>query len=191
MDTDKRNTRGRFGWVRRLVQGQNKPETPYMQSSRRDLIHNNSTVGGNLAASHVSQRTTDYSDDDCISAQSINVSTAPLKLIVSRGSTSASPSVLSGDNNHDNNSIVASTAETSIYPSTHVSLAPSLYGLVRIDRERERDSELIVTLASSSHRLRRRSIDTNCSLAGIPPASIIERLTVHPTPKGLEDGDNS
>lgn len=51
----------------------------------------------------------------------------------------------------------------------------------RMGGERERDSESIVTLASSSRRVRRRSIDTNCSMAGIPPASIMERLTVNPT----------
>lgn len=45
----------------------------------------------------------------------------------------------------------------------------------------DRDSESIVTLASSSRRLRRRSLDTNCSTAGIPPASIMERLSVNPT----------
>ncbi|CAK9437571.1 uncharacterized protein LODBEIA_P19490 [Lodderomyces beijingensis] len=45
----------------------------------------------------------------------------------------------------------------------------------------ERDNESVVTLASSSRRMRRRSIDTNCSTAGIPPASIMERVHINPT----------
>lgn len=140
--------------------------------------------------SRASQRSVELSsDNDSMSVHSDMVSTVPVKLIVSRGSTTASPSVLSGELNHDNNSIVASTAETSIAPSTHVSIAPSAYGYLRNDRERERDSELIITLASSSRRIRRRSIDTNCSLAGIAPASIIERLTVNPNPRSVDDGE--
>ena len=123
-------------------------------------------------------------DDSQFSVHSDNISTTPLKLIVSRTSTTNPPSILSGENHNDNSSYVASTAETSIAPSIHPPLSPGQFHLARSgDRERERDSELIITLASSSRRTRRRSIDTNCSMAGIPPASIMERLTVTPAPR--------
>lgn len=121
-----------------------------------------------------------------------NISTIPLKLIVSHTSTNP-PSIISSEHHQDNTSGVASTAETSVFPSPHASVSPSYYtGLLhtRQGGERERDSELIVTLASLSRRVRRRSIDTNCSLAGIPPASIMERLTVNPStrdPPGDEE----
>lgn len=115
--------------------------------------------------------TSDFSNGD-------NISTTPLKSIVSVQSTQ-SPSILS-DNNQDQTSGVASTAETSLAPSVHTTATaftptPNTIGY------QERDSESIVTLASSSRRIRRRSIDTNCSTAGIPPASIMERLSTQPT----------
>lgn len=94
--------------------------------------------------------------------ESDNISTTPLKSIMSVQSTK-SPSILSGDMNSYN----ASTVETTV---SHQSPP-----VITVDRA-ERDSESIVTLASSSRRTRRRSIDTNCSTAGIPPASIMERL---------------
>lgn len=137
------------------------------------------------------------SDEDSQgSVHSDNVSTVPLKLIVSRSSTTNPLSILSGEQQQDNSSYVASTAETSLAPSVHVPLLPGLHGALSSgrterdsirDRERDRDSELIVTLASLSRRIRRRSIDTNCSLAGIPPASIMERLSVNPITPGPEE----
>lgn len=124
---------------------------------------------------------------DGATTDSDNISTIPLKSMVSSPSTRA-PSVLSSDINGDNSSYVASTAETSLAPSIQgASLNHSLYPNVAsisqaLERgERDRDEELIITLASSSRRTRRRSLDTNCSTAGIPPASIVERLTVNPT----------
>lgn len=186
---DKRQLKGRFGWVRRLVQGQNKPEHTIRTSTRAQALPKLASAR-EVHSVYLSQRSGDLSSDaESMSVQSDNVSTVPVKLIVSTGSNTAPPSVLSGEHNQDNLSIVASTAETSIAPSTHVSIAPSAYGHLRSerDRERERDSELIITLASSSRRVRRRSIDTNCSLAGIPPASIIERLLVNPTPRSVDE----
>ncbi|EGW33765.1 uncharacterized protein SPAPADRAFT_59126 [Spathaspora passalidarum NRRL Y-27907] len=124
-----------------------------------------------------------------------NISTIPLKSIISSQSTK-SASIIS-DNQHDQTSLIASTAETSLAPSsnTNYTFAPnnntgagtptgitfgntlSVASPIGLDR----DSESIVTLASSSRRIRRRSIDTNCSTTAIPPASIMERLSVQPT----------
>ncbi|KAK6198572.1 cell wall integrity and stress response component 2 [Scheffersomyces amazonensis] len=132
-----------------------------------------------------------------------NISTIPLKSITSGQSTKA-PSILSG-NIHDESSIDASTAQTSLAPSNSTSNGASFTPIMNNNHHHnhnntvvivpptsastsqqlspniDRDSESIVTLASSSRRIRRRSIDTNCSTNGIPPASIMERLTVHPT----------
>ncbi|KAK6461244.1 cell wall integrity and stress response component 2 [Scheffersomyces coipomensis] len=143
-----------------------------------------------------------------------NISTIPLKSITSRQSTKA-PSILSG-NVHDENSLDASTTETSLAPSTATSNGASLTPILLLQQQQQqqfqqqqqqqgaavvivppnsgatlqpnspttgqdRDSESIVTLASSTRRIRRRSIDTNCSTVGIAPSSIMERLTVHPT----------
>lgn len=129
----------------------------------------------------MAKRANEFSDEESVSMLSDNVSTTPLKLVISHTSTTNPPSLLSGDAAHESVSGVASTAETSLAPSGHLSLAPSTPGHVRMDRERERDrdSESIITLASSSRRIRRRSLDDNCSLAGIAPASIMERLLVH------------
>lgn len=142
-----------------------------------------------------------FVSSDQITSHSDNISTTPLKSIISAPSTKA-PSVLSTDHNQDNNSYVASTVETSIAPSIHTTghnnylLYPGNASLQSSnnpnfnlsvnqgndrDSTRERDSESIVTLASSSRRTRRRSLDTNCSTAGIPPASIMERLSLNPT----------
>lgn len=120
-----------------------------------------------------------YSD-----AISDNVSTKPLKLIISVASTNNSPSILSGEHAHDNNLYVALTGETLLAPS-HVT------GRTDRDRERDRDqrdSELIITLASLSRRVRRRSIDTNCLMAGIAPASIMEHI-VSPAPEDARSGE--
>lgn len=120
---------------------------------------------------------------DQATSHSDNLSTTPLKSITSL-STKA-PSVLS--NNHDSTSNVASTAETSIAPSTHTNLANNagLTPNIQLSGQGyDRDSESIVTLASSSRRARRRSLDTTSSTTGIPPASIMERLSVHPNAAG-------
>ncbi|RLV91575.1 hypothetical protein JA1_003815 [Spathaspora sp. JA1] len=128
-----------------------------------------------------------------------NISTIPLKSIISSQSTK--PASIISDTNHEQTSLIASTAETSLAPSTHTNyiFAPNNPGsggiappppsgtnlgnthLIASAIGHDRDSESIVTLASSSRRIRRRSIDTNCSTAGIPPASIMERLSVQPT----------
>lgn len=187
---DKRQARGRFHWVRRLVQGQNKLENTQLHPVHRDISQHKQRHNQEATRSLLSERSIDMnSDTESMSLHSDNISTVPLKLIISRGSTTASPSVLSGENNQDNMSLVASTAETSIAPSTHLSIAPSTYGHLRSERERERDSELIITLASSTRRIRRRSIDTNCSLAGIAPASIMERLPVSSSQRGPDENE--
>ncbi|KAM9911304.1 hypothetical protein OXX69_003634 [Metschnikowia pulcherrima] len=206
---DKRHARGRFSWVKRLVQGPNKNmgirTPPYEHTlgldGRLHASDDNSTRKSLKSVEFVS-------DEECTSVHSDNISTTPLKSITSHTSTN-SPSVLSGENHQDNSSMVASTAETSLSPSTHVSLSPSTRAQNRENRdtrenrennglnhshnglrdrnsERDRDSESIVTLASSTRRVRRRSIDTNCSMAGIPPASIMERLSVHPAAQNAE-----
>lgn len=161
-------------------------QTPRRVNYRKELADDNST--------RKSLKSVEFaSDEESLSVHSDNFSTTPLKLIMSRTSTSNTASVLSAENQQDNASLVASTAETSLYPSTHVSLSPSIHGQARNerdrdrDRERDRDSESIITLASSSRRTRRRSIDTNCSVAGIAPASIMERLSVHPMPHNNAD----
>lgn len=104
-----------------------------------------------------------------------NVSTRPVKSL-SPISTKA-PSVLSIQ--PDSSSFVPSTAETSIAPSVHTTnqnLTPAIINLQQ-HTTYDRDSESIVTLASSTRRFNRRSLDTNSSVAGIPPASILERLS--------------
>lgn len=152
---DRRNPRGRFSWVRRLMQGQHRHELPRQYQYQRPTTHNVS----------------DYSDDESNDNESNdNVSTIPLKSVVSSPSTT-SPSVLSNDQNNDSTSLNASTAETSIAPSSGSHLNPHV-----IPQERDRDSESIVTIASSTRRIRRRSLETMSSTAGIPPASIMERI---------------
>ncbi|EDK36015.2 hypothetical protein PGUG_00113 [Meyerozyma guilliermondii ATCC 6260] len=124
---------------------------------------------------------------DSDQGHSDNISTIPLKSITSIPSTK-SPSVLS---DKDNNSYMASTAETSLAPSGHTVGLPSPQTTAQTASTsaasasntpvNDRDQESIVTLASSSRRVRRRSLDTNSSTTGIAPASIMERLSVHPT----------
>ncbi|GEQ70055.1 hypothetical protein JCM33374_g3731 [Metschnikowia sp. JCM 33374] len=213
---DKRQVRGRFSWVKRLVQGQNKSLATGIRTPPYEPTVDLKVYGpqSDDNSTRKSIKSVDFaSDDESISAQSDNISTTPLKSITSHTSTTNPPSVLSGENHHDNASFVASTTETSLSPSTHVSLSPSIRGQNREsinnsantrdrererererdnrdrDRERERDSESIITLASSTRRVRRRSIDTNCSMAGIPPASIMERLSVHPVAASVDTQD--
>lgn len=172
--------------------GLTKPDPSYYSDIDSDQIDNSSDDTRNRGTSILSDQITTHSD---------NLSTIPLKSIMSAPS-SKSPSVLSGDNHHDNSSYVASTAETSLAPSVHTATThnytlypgnaslhsnhPSINQNPEQSRDRdrdstrERDSESIITLASSTRRVRRRSLDTNCSTAGIPPASIMERLSVHP-----------
>ncbi|CAN3364952.1 hypothetical protein DICA3_E20494 [Diutina catenulata] len=118
--------------------------------------------------------------------QSDNISTIPLKSIISVPSTK-SPSILSDPNMQgDQSSYNASTTETSLAPSSIVLQSPQNTALLAASRNDDnRDNESVVTLASSTRRIRRRSIDTNCSTAGIPPASIMERLTGQPGSGGV------
>lgn len=216
---DRRQTRGRFGWVKRLMQGQNRNQngafvnTPNFPRSngqhdeqiegsgatapenRSQLTHDSELFGYNndiesnmndvetndeeAVLSNGSQDVRSTANSDQITTQSDNdnISTIPLKSITS--TSTKSPSVLS--TNHDNNSYVASTAETSIAPSTHANPANQMLNPHNAQLQvYDRDSESIVTLASSSRRVRRRSLETNSSTAGIPPASIMERLAIHP-----------
>lgn len=178
---DKRHKQ-RFGWVKRLMNNKNHngelakysqqglPRDPHESDSSSDFPRS-------VAESAV----------DSDHANSDNISTIPLKSITSIPSTK-SPSVLS---DKDNNSYMASTEETSIAPSGHTAglpspqttahTAPTSAASASNTPLNDRDQESIVTLASSSRRVRRRSLDTNSSTTGIAPASIMERLTVHPT----------
>ncbi|EAZ63621.2 cell wall integrity and stress response component 2 [Scheffersomyces stipitis CBS 6054] len=225
---DRRSAKGRFSWVRRLMQGQSRQAVApsglgaprgniYEPRSSRGLSGGSVAVAGGSrksrraaaaisinAGSHLNEANENgEADDDTYTydsdmqsfategrssigqrtSVSDNISTIPLKSITSAQSTK-SPSILS-DGVQDQNSINASTAETSITPSvqTTTHLSPSNYTthLAVVPNGQERDIESIVTLASSTRRIRRRSIDTNCSTAGIPPASIMERLSVQPT----------
>ncbi|CAK7904739.1 hypothetical protein CAAN3_07S04852 [[Candida] anglica] len=208
-EDDKR--KGRFGWVKRLMQGQQRASNGAHVPVNGHIERNSSSRpvdGGEGDSTDNEGRENISFNSDNITTNSYNtdnVSTTPLKSLGSTPSTK-SPSVLS-DNHQDNVSYVASTADTSIAPSTlthHLSYpvgsqlstssatttttatnpntnsSPNNSNLPTggVDN---RDSESIVTLASSSRRLRRRSLDTNCSTAGIPPASIMERLSVNPT----------
>lgn len=156
----------------------------YEYSTDNDSNINDMDQSEEMESSHGNHEVRSTSNSDQLTTQSENdndnISTIPLKSITS--TSTKSPSVLS--TNQDNNSYVASTAETSIAPSVHANsvtyqtLNPhnSQLQLLTYDR----DSESIVTLASSSRRARRRSLETNSSTAGIPPASIMERLAIHP-----------
>lgn len=238
---DRRQTpRNRFGWVRRLMQGQNRatihpsppstgvPNTRSVTSdsssssqvpditTRTTRLANSRHIRNSEDSQNQSVKSTDESDSlqnggdgdenslDAISdMHSDNVSTTPLKSIISTQSTKE-PSILSGDANIDLTSLNASTAETSLAPSvntpTNYTFTPTITNgsalatptsngsnnnhnqTLNLNNSGvpDRDSESIVTLASSTRRIRRRSIDTNCSTAGIPPASIMERLSVQP-----------
>ena len=208
---DRRQTKGRFGWVKRLMQGQNRNQNGTLVSTSNITANNgydNSRVresrGTESSQSFSGGESYEYSDmndmdqndeiestndnhevhstsnSDQITTQSENdnISTIPLKSMTS--ASTKSPSVLS--TNQDNNSYVASTAETSIAPSIHAnSVTQTLNPNNQLQLQTyDRDSESIVTLASSSRRTRRRSLETNSSTAGIPPASIMERLAIHP-----------
>lgn len=197
---EKRHPRSRFSWVKRLVQGQNRtmPGTirnaPYERTIDQTLARRKLRLEDALRRSLKSVEFETEPDDNesgvllYSDAISDNVSTKPLKLIVSVASTNNSPSILSGEHAQDNNLYVALTGETLLAPS-HVT--------GRTDRERERDrerdrdqrdSELIITLASLSRRVRRRSIDTNCLMAGIAPASIMEQIAT-PAPEDARSSE--
>lgn len=233
---DRRHPRGRFSWVRRLMQGQTRqgnglitphdandrnipynrgyyrtnpgnrkskpkkrtntkkgnqnheedshekapknhsepdPENSNTDSDSDGNSNNNTDTDLDLDSHEV--RSGSYNSDQ-VTESSDNISTTPLKSIVSLPSTK-SPSVLS-DNNHDTQSYNASTAETSITASSH--LNPIINRDSLPPPTGDRDSESIVTLASSSRRIRRRSLETNSSTVGIPPASIMERIFTQP-----------
>lgn len=183
VEYEKRQPKGRFGWVRRLMNNRHPYEgrprshsSPHTERSVEfDEVHRYTELLSDMDLDH-SAVGSDLTD---------NVSTIPLKSIVLVPSTKA-PSVLSNEQAQDNSLYVASTAETSLAPSIHpltynYSLHPGSASLQsqgpNFDRESaNRDLESIVTLASSSRRARRRSLDTNCSTTGIPPASIMERI---------------
>lgn len=170
---DKRHKQ-RFGWVKRLMANRNHngelgkyPADDVSDGSDDELELSGSVADSGFDSEH---------------AQSDNISTIPLKSITSIPSTK-SPSVLS---DKDANSYMALTAETSLatlsatagQPSPQITTTATASALNT--PVYDRDSESIVTLASSSRRVRRRSLDTNSSTTGIAPASIMERLTVHP-----------
>lgn len=201
-----RHPRGRFSWVRRLMQGQRTNEfirqqriynDTYYKTNNEDvhkiIISEPETSTARRRSSHRRERNFEdaHSEGDMesdlrsdghseMTSISDNISTTPLKSIASVPSTDP-PSILS-ENNNDNQSLNASTAETSLTPS----LSTTPFNLL-FNRDRDslpppdRDSESIVTLASSTRRIRRRSLETNSSTVGIPPASIMERLSVQPT----------
>lgn len=152
-------------------------------------MHMENNEGGEMGNGSSEVRSTSNSDQ--ITTQSDNISTIPLKSLTSM--STKSPSVLSS--HQDNGSGVASTAETSIAPSIHTSTAnyqalnPHSTQLLQ-QANYDRDSESIVTLASSSRRVRRRSLDTNSSTAGIPPASIMERLAIHPNAASIHNSND-
>jgi hypothetical protein len=214
---DRRQTKGRFGWVKRLMQGQNRNQNGTLVSTS-NMTENNGYANSRVresrgtGSSQRSQsfsggesyeyntdndvngmdqseeidssndnheaRSTTNSDQLTTQSENDNISTIPLKSMTS--ASTKSPSVLS--TNQDNNSYVASTAETSLAPSIHAnSVTQTLNPNSQLQLQTyDRDSESIVTLASSSRRTRRRSLETNSSTAGIPPASIMERLAIHP-----------
>ncbi|KAK6453913.1 cell wall integrity and stress response component 2 [Scheffersomyces xylosifermentans] len=212
-----RHAKGRFGWVRRLMQGQTRQSVPPALAAVHQTQKTPRTNHGanrhltpptNEGPSRSYQKSKipsieadDEGEDTYIydsDSQSYNtgahsssdhesndnISTIPLKSITSAQSTK-SPSILS-DTHQDQNSINASTAETSITPSVQTayfgnSLNPSTHLSVLQASGQDRDSESIVTLASSTRRIRRRSMETQSSTTGIPPASIMERLSVQQT----------
>lgn len=200
LTVDDKRAKNRFGWVKRLMQGQGgrttgaheRPlkRTPAETPSLRFADDDDSVQSDDTAT-----RGSLHSNTTTTALYMDNASTTPLKSITSTPLTK-SPSVLSGGA-HDNTLFVASTVDTSITPTvtqsgSHQGAAPSMAPPGSHAHQAtnpsgaasgggDRDSESIVTLASSSRRLRRRSLDTNCSTAGIPPASIMERLSVNPT----------
>ena len=204
LTVDDKRAKNRFGWVKRLMQGQGgratgaheRPlkRTPAESPSLRFADDDDSVQSVDTAT-----RGSLHSNTTTTALYMDNASTTPLKSITSTPLTK-SPSVLSGGA-HDNTLFVASTVDTSITPTmtqsqshqgampsvappgthAHPQSNPSGAASVAASGGGDRDSESIVTLASSSRRLRRRSLDTNCSTAGIPPASIMERLSVNPT----------
>lgn len=156
----------------------NEPPSSNSRYTRNhEIIEGNSSdsdtdIEDMRSGSYISDQMTEHSD---------NISTIPLKSVISSPST-VSPSVLSADNNIDTRSINASTTETSIAPSNVSHLNPVLNNRDSLPPPAvDRDSESIVTSTSSNVRLRRRSLETTSSTAGIAPASIMERISTQPT----------
>lgn len=174
---DKRHKQ-RFGWVKRLMNNRNHggdlhkyPSDAIPRAQRDADVASNDSGADSAAGSAVDSA----ADSDMVAD---NISTIPLKSIALAPSTT-SPSVLS---DKDGSSYMASTAETSIapLPSPQTTSFAAASAASMVPTPQDRDSESIVTLASSLRRTRRRSLDTNSSTTGIAPASIMERLTVHP-----------
>ncbi|CDK26555.1 unnamed protein product [Kuraishia capsulata CBS 1993] len=129
-----------------------------------------------------------------LAASSIeNASTAPMISV-------SSMSVTSGEGDTDSNSVGLSTTATSIAPTTAGTSVTNNPGIITFNnyygytptpsiapsnpatQGTNMDNSSIVTLASSTRNRRRRSMDTNASTLGIPPASIYERMTSTTTP---------
>lgn len=139
-------------------------DSPSSRSYRRVLRDYNDS-----GLDHLSEHDTINSD---------NILTIPLKLVISVQLTKL-PLILL-DNQNDQHLYNALTTETLLAPLLIMVQLPQNTAHTAPTPTDLRDTESVVTLASSTRRIRRRSIDTNCLTAGIPPASIFERIIVHP-----------
>lgn len=188
-------TKQRFGWVKRLVQGQGR-QGPLALVAKPQ-------AGLGLSHSYVVTLAGQTSDEDATllallerlvrlhleihTIQLDNVLTIPLKLVISVQLTKLPLILLDPHGATDQSLFNPLTTETLIaalligisLPQTtvHTGVTERVAGH---NLREDRDAESVVTLALLTRRRRRRSIDTNCLTAGIPPASIMERLTVHP-----------
>lgn len=198
-DVPRPPTKQRFGWVKRLVQGQGR-QGP-------SALVGKSLAGLGLSHSYVVTLAGHSSDDDSTLLASLershleqleihtimldNVLTIPLKLVISVQLTKL-PLILLDPHGTDQSLFNPLTTETLIaallivvhLPQTTVHTGITERFAATNLRE-DRDAESVVTLALLTRRIRRRSIDTNCLTAGIPPASIMERLTVNPGGTGV------
>ena len=207
---ERRPSRKKFSWVRRLMQGQTRNQNEegikdeqelmaekkngvkFAQSPRAaekrkngdaytygreendlDYVNDNESSGytssGNESNGYASLNPNlDASD---------NVSTTPLKSVTS-ASTKTTSLLSNNPELHSN----AASVETSIPSAVNgmVQTTPAVASPPCQQSINERDSDSVITLASSSRRLRRRSCETSSSTTAIPPSSIMERLAVHP-----------
>lgn len=206
---ERRPSRKKFSWVRRLMQGQarnqnddetsgeqNDPErrnggVKFVQSPRagaerkeRDSYLHDTEENANGQADESDMESSGYTssgnESNVYAALSPhvdgsdNVSTTPLKSVTS-ASTKTTSLLSNNPELHSN----AASVETSI-PSAINGILQSAPGHALQQSLNERDSDSVITLASSSRRARRRSCETSSSTAAIPPSSIMERLAVHP-----------
>ena len=207
---ERRPSRKKFSWVRRLMQGQTRNQNEeginddqehmtekkngvkFAQSPRTTPKREN----GDAYTYNREEEDAEYANDNESSGYtssgnesngyaslnphldaSDNVSTAPLKSVTS--ASTKTTSLLSNNPELHSNS---ASIETSIpsgangsTPQTSTVASPPCQQSIN-----ERDSDSVITLASSSRRGRRRSCETSSSTAAIPPSSIMERLAVHP-----------